>query len=57
MSRVIGRDRIAITTAPSALEMFREEVRAMGLRESLSGHRPPWRNSCAERVIGTIRRE
>jgi len=36
---------------------FHDEIRAMGLRELLSGRRAPWTNPFVERVIGTIRRE
>jgi len=38
-------------------DTFREEIRAMELRELLSGHRCPWQNPFVERVIGSIRRE
>jgi putative transposase len=38
-------------------DRFHDEIRAMGLRELLSGRRSPWQNPFVERVIGTIRRE
>jgi putative transposase len=36
---------------------FRTNVKAMEIRELLSGPRPPWLRAYVERVIGTIRRE
>src|SRR5215471_31 len=36
---------------------FREQVRAMGIREVLSAPRSPWQRAYVERVIGSIRRE
>jgi putative transposase len=38
-------------------DAFHDEVRALGLRELLSGRRSPWQNPFVERVIGSIRRE
>lgn len=45
-----GRDGIYCDT-------FHDEIRAMGLREILSGRRSPWQNPFVERVVGSIRRE
>jgi putative transposase len=36
---------------------FREDVKAMGIKEVLSAPRSPWQRAYVERVIGTIRRE
>ena len=36
---------------------FREDVKAMGIKEVLSAPRSPWQSAYVERVIGTIRRE
>lgn len=36
---------------------FRRRVRAMGITEVITAPRPPWQNHCAERLIGSIRRE
>ncbi len=36
---------------------FHREIRAMGLRELLSGRKSPWMNPYVERVLGSIRRE
>lgn len=36
---------------------FRRVVRAIGIREILTAPRSPWQNPCAERVIGSMRRE
>ena len=36
---------------------FRHRVRAMGITEVITAPRSPWQNPCAERLIGSIRRE
>ena len=36
---------------------FRNDVKAMGIKEVLSAPRSPWQRAYVERVIGTIRRE
>jgi putative transposase len=36
---------------------FRHRVRAMGIAEVITAPRSPWQNPCAERLIGSIRRE
>jgi putative transposase len=36
---------------------FQNRVRAMGIEEVLTAPRSPWQNPCAERIIGSIRRE
>src|SRR6266480_3632627 len=36
---------------------FREDVKAMGIKEVLSALRSPWQRAYVERVIGTLRRE
>jgi transposase InsO family protein len=36
---------------------FREQVKAMGIKEVLSAPRSPWQRAYVERVIGSIRRE
>jgi transposase InsO family protein len=38
-------------------DVFRRQVKAMGLTEVLTVPRSPWQNAYAERVIGSIRRE
>jgi transposase InsO family protein len=50
--RYLLRDRDAIFG-----EEFRDEVRAMGIKEVLSAPRSPWQRAYVERVIGSIRRE
>ncbi|MBK9974042.1 MAG: transposase [Planctomycetes bacterium] len=37
--------------------VFRRQVRAMGIKELISAPRSPWQNGYVERVIGTIRRD
>ena len=50
--RFLLRDRDAIYG-----ERFRDRVEHMGMDEALISPRAPWQNPCAERVIGSIRRE
>jgi putative transposase len=50
--RYLLRDRDAIFG-----QDFREQVRAMGIKEVLSAPRSPWQRAYVERVIGSIRRE
>ena len=38
-------------------EIFRRRLLAMGIRDRPTAPRSPWQNGCAERVIGSIRRE
>jgi transposase InsO family protein len=38
-------------------EIFKNRLRAMGIRDRPTSPRSPWQNGCAERVIGSIRRE
>ena len=38
-------------------EIFVQRVRAMGIRDRPTSPRSPWQNGCAERLIGSIRRE
>ena len=38
-------------------ECFREAIRGFGMREVLAAPRLPWQSPCAERLIGSIRRE
>src|SRR6266700_3993629 len=37
--------------------VFRQRVRAMGIRDKPTAPRSPWQNPYVERLIGTIRRE
>jgi len=37
--------------------MFRSAARSLGIEEVLCAPRSPWQNACAERLIGSIRRE
>jgi transposase InsO family protein len=37
--------------------VFTSRVRAMGIRDRLIASGSPWQNGCAERLIGTLRRE
>lgn len=37
--------------------VFRRQVKAMGIEELISAPRSPWQNGYVERVIGTIRRD
>src|SRR4051794_3574959 len=38
-------------------EIFTRRIRAMGIRDRPTAPRSPWQNGCAERLIGSIRRE
>jgi transposase InsO family protein len=38
-------------------EIFKNRLRAMGIRDRPTTPRSPWQNGCAERMIGSIRRE
>ena len=38
-------------------EVFIRRVRSMGIRDRPTSPRSPWQNACAERLIGSIRRE
>jgi transposase InsO family protein len=38
-------------------EMFIRRVRSLGIRDRPTSPRSPWQNACAERLIGSIRRE
>jgi transposase InsO family protein len=38
-------------------EIFKNRLRAMGIRDRPTAPRSPWQNGCAERLIGSIRRE
>jgi hypothetical protein len=38
-------------------EAFTRRIRAMGIRDRPTAPRWPWQNGCAERLIGSIRRE
>jgi transposase InsO family protein len=38
-------------------EAFTRRIRAMGIRDRPTAPRSPWQNGCAERLIGSIRRE
>ncbi len=46
------RDRDAVYGS-----QFRKRVRSLGMKECPTAPRSPWQNPCAERVIGSIRRE
>jgi transposase InsO family protein len=37
--------------------VYVRRLRAMGIRDRPTGPRSPWQNACAERLIGSIRRE
>src|SRR5712692_4406024 len=50
--RYLLRDRDGIFGAD-----FRQDVKAMGIKEVLSAPRSPWQRAYVERVIGTVRRE
>src|SRR5450432_2999285 len=52
LPRYLLRDRDGIFAAE-----FRNDVKAMGIKEVLSAPRSPWQRAYVERVIGTIRRE
>jgi transposase InsO family protein len=39
------------------MEAFTRRIRAMGIRDRPTAPRSPWQNGCAERLIGSIRRE
>jgi hypothetical protein len=52
------------TTAPryvvrdcDAVHVFIRRLRMMGIRDRPTAVRSPWQNRCAERLIGSIRRE
>jgi transposase InsO family protein len=38
-------------------EIFVRRVRSIGIRDRPTSSRSPWQNACAERLIGSIRRE
>ncbi len=38
-------------------DKFRRQILAMGMEEVVISARSPWQNACAERVIGSMRRE
>ena len=38
-------------------EVFTRRVAAMGIRDRPTSARSPWQNGCAERIIGSIRRD
>jgi hypothetical protein len=38
-------------------EIFQRRVRSIGIRDRPTSPRSPWQNACAERFIGSIRRE
>ena len=38
-------------------QAFQRRIRAMGIRDRPISPRSPWQNPCAERLIGTLRRE
>jgi transposase InsO family protein len=38
-------------------EIFLRRVRSIGIRDRPTSARSPWQNACAERLIGSIRRE
>src|SRR5262245_27951232 len=38
-------------------EIFERRVRSIGIRDRPTSPRSPWQNACAERLIGSIRRE
>src|SRR3954471_13720483 len=38
-------------------EVFIRRVRSMGIRDRPTSPRSPWQNACAERLIGSVRRE
>src|SRR4029077_13110158 len=38
-------------------EIFIRRLRSMGIRDRPTSPRSPWQNGCAERLIGSIRRE
>jgi transposase InsO family protein len=50
--RYLLRDRDA-----SYGQVFRDRVRAMGIKEVVIAARSPWQNAYVERIIGSIRRE
>src|SRR5258708_14054307 len=50
--RYVVRDRDAVYGAT-----FIRRLRAMGIRDRPTTVRSPWQNGCAERLIGSIRRE
>jgi transposase InsO family protein len=50
--RYLIRDRDAVYG-----EVFRQRLRAMGIRDRPTAPRSPWQNAYAERLIGSIRRE
>ena len=37
--------------------IFKRRIRAMGIRDRPTAPRSPWQTGCAERLIGSIRRE
>ena len=51
--RFVIRDRDGVYDG----ESFQHRVQGMGIREVLTAPRSPWQNPCAERLIGSIRRE
>ena len=50
--RFLLRDRDGIYGS-----IFRRRVKNMGIEEILTAYRSPWQNPCAERLIGSIRRD
>ena len=50
--RYLLRDRDA-----SYGQVFRNRLRAMGIREVVTAPRSPWQNAYVERIIGSVRRE
>ena len=50
--RYLLRDRDSIYS-----DSFRRRVAGLGIKETVTAPQSPWQNPCAERVIGSIRRE
>src|SRR5436305_10899075 len=46
----------AIAMAPMAIALL-HRLRAMGIRDRPIAPRSPWQNGCAERLIGSMRRD
>ena len=50
--RYVIRDRDSVYGAPA-----RARIKALGIEELVTAHRPPWQNPFVERMIGSIRPE
>jgi putative transposase len=49
--------RYLIRDRDHAFQAVKATVQVMGIEEVLTAPRPPWQNACAERFIGSVRRE